>query len=305
MTDDFVAFLEQAAAADYRHVLSSLGFDLAQEEKAATGERFAANDANGHITATGRVRSLPWDSDFFGVASGRFEGLFFSSTDPDLLKTRLDLLQKMTAAAKANGLGFLDCRIRADDLYLKEALEKSGFFLCDELSVYQTELTAGPEDAQPSAEPAPEWDELAVLLERCLEDMEWGRVFQDPNIKPEKARKFYLDACRHYLGQGARVTTIEQNGKLAGVAFGVVDEEISKQIGRRYGILWFITIDPTHRGKGLGKSLFDKFKREFSAYAELLEIGTQSANAAANRIYLTAGCSPLARVMTFHKWEQA
>jgi len=305
MPDDLAAFLEQAAAADYRHVLSSLGFNLHQEETMAAGERLTTSNASGKIAATGRVRPLEWDSKFFGVPCGRFEGLFFASTDPNPLKTRLELLQKMTAMANAAGLDFLDCRIRADDLYLKEALEESGFFLCDELSIYQTELATDPENAQPTAKATPEWDKLAAFLERCLADMEWGRVFQDPNIDRKTARKFYLQACRHYLSEGAHVTAIEENGSLVGAAIGVVDAEISEQTGRRYGILWFITVDPAYRGQGFGKRLFDKFKQEFAVRAELLEIGTQSANTAANRIYLSAGCGPLARVMTFHKWGRA
>ena len=304
MPDGLTTFLKQAVPADYRHVLSPMGFDLIQEETAAVGERVTVSSGNGEIAATGRIRTLEWDSNFFAVPSGRLEGLFFASTDPKPLETRLKLMQQMTAMAKTTGLDFLDCRIRADNLYLKEALENSGFFLCDELSVYQTELTTGPENTQPGTKEPPEWDKLAAFLERCLADMEWGRVFQDPNISRAMAQKFYLQACRHYLAEGAHITTIEENDTLVGAAIGVIDAGIFQQTGRRYGVLWFITVDPAYRGQGFGKRLFEKFKQEFSGRAELLEIGTQSANAAANRIYLSAGCSPLARVMTFHRWEQ-
>ena len=302
MLDGLATFLEQAAPADYRHVLSSLGFDLIQKETAATGERITVSSRNGKIAAIGRVRSLEWDSRFFGVPCGRMEGMFFDSTDPEPLGTRLGLLQKMTAKAENIGLSFLDCRVRADDPCLKEALERLDFVLCDKLNIYQTVLTSGPEITEPAAIAMPGCDELAELLKRCFADMRRGRVFQDPNIDQATAQRFYLETSQHYLSQGAHVTTIEENGKTVGAAIGVIDAEMSEQTERRYGILWFITVDPAYRRRGIGNRLFKKFTQEFSARAELLEIGTQSANFAANRIYISAGCSPLTRVLTFHKW---
>jgi ribosomal protein S18 acetylase RimI-like enzyme len=97
---------------------------------------------------------------------------------------------------------------------------------------------------------------------------------------------------------------VEEGGRLAGIAIGTVEPEISCQIRRRFGYMWLILVHPDHRGRGVGKRLFNEFLGLSGRYLDLLEIGTQIANHPANSIYQGAGCAVMGHCLTFHRHDE-
>jgi GNAT superfamily N-acetyltransferase len=296
MNDTVLRFLEHAEPADYRHFLRESGFDFAAHEYEAAGEHLQCTDVNSDIGAVGRLVELDWDTDFFGVPAGRLEGFFFRRDDggPEI---RRQIVRRLVAHAEDRGLSHLTCRVRADDLFLIQAFEAEGFRLVDLMTVYTREIKGG--GTVPKFDRAVLWP----VLEDWIHGMEWGRLFHDAHIDRATAERFYLDVSRHYLENGAHLTVHSVDGVPAGVAIGVADEEVSRRICRRFGVLWLIIVAPEHQGRGIGALLFEAFCREFGQSCDLLEIGTQIYNLPANRIYLNAGCTPRSHLCTFHRWS--
>lgn len=297
MKDPALDFLRHAEPADYRHFLRDWGLACADLEAGSAGERVWEEDAAGAPVASGRVVALDWDTAFFGVPTGRLEGLFFSAGGGPELRRRL--VRRLVARADRRGLVHLTCRVRADDLFLAQALEAEGFRLVDLMTVYSRDI-GGATVTRPFSH-----DALWPLLARWLSGMTWGRLMHDARIDRATAERFYLQVSRYYLDRGAHLTMEYVDGAPVGAAIGVVDDEVSRLLGRRYGVLWLIIVAPEHQGRGTGARLFESFCREFGARCDLLEIGTQTCNTAANRLYLRAGCVPRAHLCTFHRWRDA
>jgi ribosomal protein S18 acetylase RimI-like enzyme len=295
MTDPLHRFLAQAEPADHRYFLRDYGFNVAALEPGSAEERVSCLDRGGAITAIGRLQFLNWDTGFFGCPTGRLEGLFFSPGN-DGPERRRQLIGRLTARADAAGLIHLMCRIRADDMFLAQALEENGFRLVDLMTVYTRDIAAEGEVS--------DFDQTLSwpLLEAWVRHMDLGRLFHDAHVDRSTAERFYIEVSRHYLNNGAHLTVHHVNGAPAGVAIGVVDEAISRGIGRRYGVLWLIIVAPEYRGAGVGARLFETFCREFGRRCDVLEIGTQLQNNAANRLYLSAKCIPRSHLCTFHRW---
>lgn len=290
-------FFGHAEPVDYRHFLRREGYDFGLSESRVDDERIWITEADAHVAA-GRLHALDWDSEFFGVPTGRLEGMFFRPDDPAPIETRHALVRRLVERADAHGFRHMTCRVRADDLFLIQALEEEGFRLADLLTVYMLRLGPG------EASPAVEWTELRPLLKRSMRGMRWGRMFNDEKFDRETAERFYVEVARHYCANGAHVTLHMRDGAPAGAAIGIVDDEVSRQIGCRYGVLWHLIVAPESQGTGVGTALFRAFCRDFGARCDLLEIGTQIYNDAANRIYLKAGCVPRSHASTFHRWAE-
>lgn len=289
-------FLDEARPADYQHALGTLGYFPADEERDDDPDRIVVRNADGAFVAAGRVVTLDWDSRFFGVGAGRLEGLFLGDA-PDASN---QLVAALTEKSANRGIGFLTCRIRGDEPSLVRALEDTGFRLCDAMTYYTTELMVAKNPATPV-----DRQRADAIVRRCLAGLDMGRVFEDPKIDKDKARRFHAEASRHYLDSGAHVTILEDRGRDVGFAIGIDNEAVTRQSGRRYGHLWLIAVDPELRGRGFGERLFNAFLREFAPRCDVLEIGTQTDNVAANRLYRGAGCRELGQVLTFHRWSEA
>ena len=302
MTNALEIFLSQASPADYREFLSADGLDLGAEEFLVRNPRVTVTDDRDALSGVGRIQPLDWDSTFFDTPSGRLEGLFF--TDKVGLRgwSRSELIERLVDRAETMNLRHLTCRIRADDLSLAHCLERADFHLVDIMTIYQRSLENLPLIEGGQDQKIPTHRKVMEFLGAAVKGMQWGRVFHDPQIDRETAEKFYIEMSNFYLTKGAHITAIYEGDRLAGVALGITDEELSRSLGKRYGYLWLIIVSPEFMGRGFGSKLFDNFCRTFSRQCDLLEIGTQIANIPANRLYMKAGCIYRQGVSTFHKW---
>jgi len=287
---------DRARCADYRRYLSAsldrICFETITPEDVLTAH------------AGGRVRRLDWDSEFFGVPCGRFE-MLWRETGVPAPQAWNGLVPALLERAAALGLMFVDARIAAEELALAQALEAGGFRLVDALGLYLREIGPSERSSPPSAAaPAARSFDVEAFLRESLADMQWGRLFADPRVPRDKAEAFYRLSTLHYLREGGRMTVLDAADGLAALAIGIPDTEGTNLVGRRLGDLWLFIVSPRHKGKGLGKRLFNQFCAEFSAHAELVEIGTQIQHVAANRIYGAGGDMPVAHALTFHRWAE-
>jgi len=293
VSEALISFLKGARPTDYRQYLRAEGVDLVAEERGTPGTQIVVTSAK-VISAACRFVELEWDSTFFGRRTARVDGIFLSE------RAEGDLVAQLVREARARDTEFLLCRIDGGELRLAQALERAAFRLTDVLVLYRRELAKAAKQTKSN----PNLDDVRAFLERTVSTMDHFRVLQDQNIPVEQARRFYLETSLHHLRNGAQATVLMDQGRILGVAIGVVDENTSRQIGRRFGYLWLIIMDPALRGRGHSRALFRAFCDNFADRCDTVEIGTQVGNAAANRLYLGNGCRPVAHALTFHCWPK-
>ena len=294
-------FFDVATSTDYRKALSCYGLDLPVVDAFSILDGLTIYEKNDDPKGVGKIQRLDWDSKILGVDSARIGSLYFLKDDTEPYQTRLNMVEKLLYEATEGSHKFLTCRISADDIFLAHALEEKGFRLCDVLNIYLRKM--GDTLSVQSNGRKEVRKEAMEILARCLDGMTWGRMYQDPCIDNKLAVKFYLETSKKILNQESHITIARDKGRGIGVAIGVVDQDISKNIGSRYGVLWLIVVDPSYQGKGFGNALLSQFIEEFSDQTDLLEIGTQVSNRSANRMYIKANCYPLTQALTFHWWQ--
>jgi len=295
-------FWENAVSSDYQHFLCRDGFQVYYRELDSEGVRKVVTE-NGNILATGRIVSLDWDSKFFGHSCAKLEGLFFSKDD-EPSHTRKRLIATLLDEEVARKAELLTCRVRADDFSLVQTLEAVGFRLVDVMVVFTKKLDDLVHSQQHGIAPKDDLSNVMSLLEKCIRDMQFGRIFADCHIPKEKAYEFYLQVSKYYLARGANTVILQYEGIDAGVAIGFLDETISVYLKRRYSYLWFISLLPDFKERKLGHELFSLFCQEFSRSCDWLEVGTQVHNYAATRVYEKGDCRVSSHLLTFHKWNR-
>ena len=292
-----MSFLTSSEAGDYRRGIFPGVLNLASFESKDNTLDFELLCSDNKILAVGKIKHLQWDSNFFKTPAGRIESLFFQSNSTSPYTDRLQMVKKLIASATQQGLSFLNCRISAQDSLLAHALEEEGFRLCDILNIYLTNLD------NKTSEGSCERQEALDILEKCMSNMNFGRIHQDPKISPSLSTKFYIDTTAWILSKNSHLTIAKHNNKPAGFAIGLEDREMSLATNSRYGFLWLIAILPEYRGCGIGGKLLKKFTERFSTSCNYLEIGTQVSNLAANRLYQRAGYQLTTQALTFHRWS--
>lgn len=291
MSDEFDDLRRSGLSSNYRHALN-LAATSCQPPTTVV------RDAAGRPRGIARLSANDWDSQALGVVCGSVDDVFVAADDRTLAETCRALAAEVAGDADRRNMELLSFRLEASKTVMAQAFEGVGFRPVDELAIYLTSL-----EPAPPREPRPLPDDLDDCMVAAAAGMEYGRVLQDPRIDKDVARQFYLMAMRGHIASGAFVTTLAWEGRTVGVAIGVEDAGASAAAGRRVGYLALIALRPEARGKGLGRKLLQKFFAEFSSRAELLEIGTQVQNTAANRLYLGQNCVLACRTLALHRWR--
>ena len=97
------------------------------------------------------------------------------------------------------------------------------------------------------------------------------------------------------------------------VAYDSVTQELGVAVQSKYfavggvvpgglGLLWLIAVRPDCAGRGLAKPLLLAFLLASRRHFDHVEIGTQSDNVPANRLYQSVGLKLVANAVTLHRW---
>lgn len=248
------------------------------------------------------MRTLAWDSEFFGIPMGRIEYVLASSVDAAVcvLRSALD-------AMRERNVRHVSARVDVEDLAVITALESAGFRLMETLVTY----TARPrkEPLNPVREvgtvrrfipsDGPELVGIAADAYRGFR----GRFHLDPHIPDERCDAFYAEWARQCVAHTVADTVFVSegpDGRLLGFLAGRRREPVSTVAG----VPMF--------GGGLGAC-----RRETpGAYAGLIraatiwaherdgmaECQTQNYNFATIRIYEAVGTHYARAEYTLHCW---
>jgi ribosomal protein S18 acetylase RimI-like enzyme len=196
-------------------------------------------------------------------------------------------VQSGMAAAAPQGRAFFAVKRAADEIETVETLIRAGFNVVDVnvTLAHNGEATASRdvEDVVVGKVEPQDQEGVADLAGRCFI---YSRFHADRLLGASRAdaikREWARNACR---GRAATVYVARRAGEVAGFLAVMKRESESK----REAIIDLIGVDARHQGKGIGRSLSERFINEWRGQADKLVVGTQAANIPALRLYESLG----------------
>jgi hypothetical protein len=165
-------------------------------------------------------RETPWDTIAFGFPTNEILNIYYS--EPILLK---QLLTQFEKKSRKNGVRFSYCRINANDIALKNALQKSGYYYAETSAfiykhdVHREEFSAIFRNDLPLSMPQSEleFQQLQVIAQNAFHH---SRFHEDPFIDPALAKKRYYNWINDLRAQECSFLTYSSHGTIqAFIAF--------------------------------------------------------------------------------------
>jgi hypothetical protein len=262
-----------------------------------------ARDATG--SAAIAFRSLPWDSEFFGLSMGRVEYLLRAGED-----SRAAMRAVAGACAdvcRTHGIRHLSARVDAADLDGIETLESHGYGLKDALLSYFH---------HPKRPPIAELREMGTLRPFHADDTEevidiareayrdfQGRFHFDRHLPTERCNQLYVEwAERCCSGQMADIFYVTENSDGALVGFLAIRrlEPVSTvgEVALYGGGLGACRRESPGAYAGLMRAVIHTAKQGGGG----AEGQTQSHNFSTVRLYELIGLEYVRAEYTFHAW---
>ncbi|HHY37756.1 MAG TPA: GNAT family N-acetyltransferase, partial [Clostridia bacterium] len=251
-------------------------------------------------------------------------------------------LQLLEAEARARGARVLFARVDARDPELLRAVEREGFTLVDSVVTFHIVMDdAGQlrQDKKPGEYSYPtiagrdqsffdvsvHTSELASsgsleVTIRSFEPSDLARLqhiakfafrhdhfHSDPRIPPKVADEVYVTWVKNSCqGRADAVLVAEEPGNLDGVSGFItcrLDRAVLNVAGIPHGIIELVAVSPEAQGRGIGVALVLGSLEWFARHGfRSVEVGTQSRNTQAMRLYHRCGFKCVAFSHTFHKW---
>ncbi len=235
----------------------------------------------------GSIKTLDWDSQFFGYPVGKIEPLHLS---PENLKAILANLRGKIKLA----YWFVDPK----DKISNEAAKENGGFLLDRKTTYlrsvPRKMVSKKDSHIKSILGRPLNRELCLL---ALEAGEHSRFKLDPNCDGSEFEKLYIEWIRKSLSGEIAKDVLVYREKGRQVGFITLGEK-----GGRCNI-GLIAVSPEFRTKGIGKKLIESSLKKAGGWGyRKMDVVTQGDNIAACKFYEQLGFKLESVVNVYHFW---
>lgn len=316
--DDVGKFIENYPFHDYRryktvkvkkeylqqHIKSFLPPSSGGESQ---GDIFCAK-MSGDLAGIISLKTLPWDSNLFGIKMGKIEHIIISpllelSLQESVIKM---LLEQASLFARENGVQHISVKVDTADHFLIMKLQNAGFYLVDCLITYINEINLKP----------PSIPSLFHIREYQREDRERiieisgeaykdyiGRFNVDPHIPKNKVLEFYIEWTKNCCDgiEADAMLVAEKKGKVAGFlcfkSNKILNDSSDKirYMGRGLSAI-------SKEGRGAYVSLVAEFIKHSTKTATIIDYDTQINNFDVIRVWNKLGLSYVRSKYTFHKW---
>lgn len=233
---------------------------------------------------------LPWDTDFFGVATARVSAG----------RLQAGALGRALDQCRAAGVQVLYYLAPSDDDGSVRLAEQAGFHLVDIRVTLEWQARAQP------AAPVPDGltirdqraEDLPALQAIAASSYQLSRFYYDGRFPRERCDALYAEwIARSSRAVGERVLVAERQGAVAG--FLSADYAPAEQAGQ----IGLVGISADARGLGIGHVLVQAAQRWFHEQgARRVSVVTQGRNIAAQRLYQRCGFVTGAVQLWYHKW---
>jgi len=241
---------------------------------------------------TNLVKTLPWDSKFFG-----FDIAFLSC-----MHLTDNIWKKVKQKAKENNVRLIEYLCNCHDSRSVRVAENANFHFTDirltlHLQVSKVERPMLSLNEEFVSRKATERD-IPVLRSVAAEAYTDSRYFFDKNFSPTRVKEFYSD----WVEKGVRGTFDDECiclvGRHGAVAFCTI-----KYLAHSRAKIGLFGVDGAYVGQGLGKKLLGVVVTEMIAREIVtVEVVTQGRNFAAQRLYENVGFRIHETQLWYHKW---
>jgi spore coat polysaccharide biosynthesis protein SpsF len=184
----------------------------------------------------------------------------------------------------------VSCRVPSADADKIQQLKEDGFREIESLVTFRRPITTIPGGATP---------QLAIEadFEACLEigktSFQFDRFHADPGVPNALADKLKGTWVENSLKGRADAVFVTRDGDRA-TGFNLC------RIEGREVTIDLIAVANDMKGRGLGKHLIEQALNHYAGKADYIRAGTQTNNAASNRLYLGTGFSEFSQQKTLH-----
>lgn len=263
--------------------------------KTVTGE-----PCGGLKNCAGFLVGLSWDSSLLSLSCGRID--FACALDTSSAN---ELASSAVKIASEQGIQHLSVRVDTRDVTLVEAFQANGFEKVDSISTFTLEVNADAKTssqenvrlAHPSdAEQVAEISRVAFTADR---------FHSDPLISKELADNLHAEWGRNsVLGKAADAVIVAFEGeKVLSFVTCKINQDLYNLTGYKLGTIVLVATLPEAQGQGLGKATV---KGALNWFAEqdchCVEVGTQSSNTGAKKLYEGLGFRPSASWTSLRCW---
>jgi spore coat polysaccharide biosynthesis protein SpsF len=184
----------------------------------------------------------------------------------------------------------ISCRVPSEDSDRIQQLKADGFREIESLVTFRRPITATPEGASPQL--ATEAD-FKACLEIGKTAFQFDRFHADPGVPNALADKLKETWVENSLKGRADAVFVTRDG----------DRATGFNLCRIEGCdvtIDLIAVANDMKGRGLGKQLIEQALNHYAGKADDIRAGTQTNNAASNRLYLGTGFSEFSQQKTLH-----
>lgn len=218
------------------------------------------------------IRKLEWDSAFFGRTIGvlQMDGAGPSAVD------------RLVDDARASGYDYIICRPAIEDAPLIRALGRARFYLSDQ-GVTWAMATSAWAGASPTAA-----TDVVDATERDIDDLQRlvrfmfadSRFYHDPFYSTDDAERLHAEWIRNSVLKRAASRVLW----IPGAGFVTLKQQ------RDVGEIVLIGVEPSHRSRGLGRTLLTAAMDTFAADGTpRVTVRTQLRNLRASNFYRAHG----------------
>lgn len=249
------------------------------------------------------IEKQSWDSNVLAMPVGRIIDIIV--LDDPSLESANKFIKKIDGVFRYKKISMASVRIGNVTPNLLYALQNNGWRVVDNLAIFNGPCTKS------FRQPIQEGYKFGVVsVEKALEFHEkaddlflYSRIYQDPKINNEMAKRFYFQLHETICKQHSSISVgLYYLNELVGIAIGAKDVNISDSFGVDFGCLWEIGLLSEFRGKGLSRSLLSEFLNRCQSVFNEIEIGTQINNIPSLRLYISLGLKPVTSAITLHRW---
>lgn len=249
---------------------------------------------------------LSWDSEIFGVSTGRINSIFWEKEPlPEEIEVFINALDNQL---HRENMRFAFIRFNGKHRTFLSTFERLGWQVTDTLNIYTTntmtllQLKKVPVISNVIIK-KPLSEDIKGFFQQEKDLFSHARMYRDPCIQRHTAGIFYRKLFNHLYNKATSITLgMYQDNRLIGFIIGDRDEQLYRLTGYKLAYLWEIGILKEARGKGYSKVLLKAFLEKNLQSGTLVEIGTQVDNFSANGLYNSLGLSLVSQASTLHKW---
>jgi len=241
---------------------------------------------------TAAVSRLSWDSSILQMECGRADLIAATS-----IEHTKDLAMLVIAEAKNQNIEHLSVRFDAEDTHLIQGFLREGFEQVDSILTFVAQNLSF--EQQDGIRLAAIYDASAVK-EIARTAFVADRFHSDLLIKTELADELHAQWGENsVIGKAAdAVVVAEENDEI----LGFVTCKTQELVGKKIGTIVLVATSAEARGKGLGTAMIKFALGWFSEQGcDLVDVGTQSSNVGASKLYENVGFCKVASSVSLRK----